>query len=67
MTAAETTLEQDTEAERVVDWRREELLRAGYEGGAASRIAERSDVDLHIAVDLMRRGCPPEVALDILL
>ena len=67
MTAAETTLEQDTEAERVVDWRRAELLRAGYDVGVASRIAERADVDLHVAVDLMRRGCAPEIALDILL
>jgi hypothetical protein len=67
MTAAEITLDQDTEAGRVVDWRRAELERAGYETGAAAEIAARVDVDLHYAVDLLRRGCPHETALQILL
>ena len=40
MTAAEITLDRDTEAERVVDWRREELERAGYDGSAAAKLAE---------------------------
>jgi hypothetical protein len=67
MTAAEITLDQDTEAGRVVDWRRAELERAGYDMPAASQVAARVDVDLHVAVDLLRRGCPPETALKILL
>jgi hypothetical protein len=67
MTAAEITLDEDTEAGRVVDWRRAELERAGYDMSAASQIAGRVDVDLHLAVDLVRRGCPPETALQILL
>jgi hypothetical protein len=67
MTAAEITLDQDTEAGRVVDWRRAALERAGYDTPAASEIAARMDVDLHRAVDLLRRGCPPETALQILL
>jgi hypothetical protein len=67
MTAAEITLDQDTEAGRVVDWRRAKLERAGYDTPAASEIAARMDVDLHRAVDLLRRGCPPETALQILL
>ncbi len=67
MTAAEITLDQDTEAGRVVDWRREELERAGYDGSSASKLAARNDVDLHFAVDLLRRGCPAETALEILL
>lgn len=67
MTAAEITLDRDTEAERVVDWRREELERAGYDGESAARLAERGDVDLHVAVDLVRSGCPHETALEILL
>ena len=48
-------------------WRRQELERAGYDGSAAGKIAERMDIDLHFAVDLLRRGCPPETALSILL
>jgi hypothetical protein len=67
MTAAEITVDRDTEAERVVDWRRTELERAGYDGQGASKLAERFDVDLHFAADLVRRGCPPETALEILL
>jgi hypothetical protein len=67
MTAAEITLDRSTEAGRVVDWRREELQRAGYEGSSAEQLAARVDVDLHVAVDLLRRGCPAETALEILL
>ena len=67
MTAAEITLENDTEAERVVDWRRAALERAGYATPAATEIAARVDVDLHLAVDLLRRGCPQDTALQILL
>jgi hypothetical protein len=67
MTAAEITLDQDTEAGRVVDWRRAELERAGYDDSSAAEIAARMDVDLHYAVDLVRRGCPPETARLILL
>ncbi|HEY7197615.1 MAG TPA: hypothetical protein VH306_10535 [Gaiellaceae bacterium] len=67
MTAAEITIERDTEAERVVDWRREALERAGYDGASAAELAGRNDVDLHLAVDLLRRGCPSPTALEILL
>ena len=56
MTAAETQLVYDTELER-----------AGYQRRDAVRLAERHDVDLHLAIDLISRGCPAQVALDILL
>jgi hypothetical protein len=67
MTAAELRIADETEAERVLLWRTEELERAGYDRRAARQLAGRADVDLHLAVDLMRRGCPEIVALDILL
>ena len=67
MTAAEVALDQDTEAQRVVDWRRAELERAGYPVADAKKLAERNDVDLHFAVDLVRRGCSHDMALQILL
>ncbi|HEY7795773.1 MAG TPA: hypothetical protein VIA10_17340 [Gaiellaceae bacterium] len=66
MAAAELT-KQVTEKERIERWRADELVRAGFEPAAASLLAGRADVDLHYAADLLRRGCPPEVALDILL
>ena len=65
MAAAETTTE--TEQERIERWRAEELERAGYEASAASLLAGRVDVDLHYAIDLLRNGCAPELALQILL
>jgi hypothetical protein len=67
MTAAETRLAYDTELDRIEEWRREELERAGYPVRDAARLAERHDVDLHLAVDLVSRGCPPSVAVEILL
>jgi hypothetical protein len=67
MAAAEVVTFKELEAERVLDWRREELERAGYEIAAARTLAERTDVDLHLAVALVRDGCPPETAVRILL
>jgi hypothetical protein len=55
------------ERDRVEIWRREELERAGYPPEAAARIASREDVDLRHAISLLERGCPPDVALRILL
>jgi hypothetical protein len=66
MTAAEAGT-QNEELERVEAWRAEELERAGYSREAAAQIAARHDVDLHRAVDLLRQGCPHDVALAILL
>ncbi|MEK6275802.1 MAG: hypothetical protein AABM30_10745 [Actinomycetota bacterium] len=67
MAATDIYLVDQTEIERIERWRAEELERAGYEPRAAGRIAVRHDVDLHTAVDLLERGCPPELALEILL
>jgi hypothetical protein len=66
MAAAELT-STETEQERIARWRSEELERAGYEATAASLLATRADVDLHYAIDLLRNGCTPELALQILL
>jgi hypothetical protein len=65
MTAAEEVLE--TELERVERWRAEELMRAGYDPAAAVELAMRMDVDLHVAVDMLQRGCPADLAVQILL
>ena len=66
MAAAELT-RVETERERITRWRAEELERAGFEKAAAALIAARWDVDLHDATDLVRAGCSPELALQILL
>ena len=62
-----TVLLPETEIERIELWRAEELERAGYEPRAAATIAARHDIDLHRATELMRLGCPYELAIEILI
>jgi hypothetical protein len=57
----------ETEAERVVRWRLEQLVRAGFDEAAALLLAAMRNVDLHRASDLLRHGCPADTALRILL
>lgn len=66
MTVIETEIS-ETEDERVARWRLEQLLRAGYDETAALILADLVDVDLHLAVDLVGRGCESDTALRILL
>ena len=65
MTAAETGIRDETEL--VEAWRAEQLELAGYGAAAAAELAARLDVDLHLAVEMLAHGCPPELALKILL
>jgi hypothetical protein len=57
----------ETDAERVFEWRCEVLERTGFPVRLAYKLALRTDVDLHRAIDLVRRGCPPELAARILV
>jgi len=57
----------ETEAEKVERWRAEALEKVGYDPESAMQLAARTDVDLHRAVELLEVGCPPELALRILL
>ena len=66
MTAAELK-NKETEQQRIERWRADELERAGFDPKAAAMLATRPDVDLHYAIDLLRAGCQPELALQILL
>jgi hypothetical protein len=67
MTAAELNVITKTELERVEHWRAEELVRAGYDPSDAIALAARHDIDLHLAVELVRNGCPYETAIEILI
>ena len=67
MSAAELDLHVESESKRIERWRVKELVRAGYGDEEAHELAERHDVDLHLAVGLLERGCPPATALRILL
>ena len=56
----------DDETTKVEKWRIHVLAEAGYPKGEAQRLA-MSAVDLHEAVALVRNGCDPETAAEILL
>ena len=67
MAAAKLDALDDTEEERIIRWRMEALLKAGYDWSASMLLAVRSDIDLHLARSLVARGCPADTALRILL
>ena len=66
MSSVEITVA-DQELEQIRIWRLEVLADAGYGPALAAELADSDDVDLHAAVRLLRRGCPPELAARILL
>jgi hypothetical protein len=67
MTAAQFEELQVDEAAEVLAWRFDTHGRCGFDHDAAAVIAANVEVDLHSAVDLVERGCPPDVATRILL
>lgn len=54
------------ERTKVESWRMHVLLEAGFPAHLVERLAA-SEVDLHEAVELVRSGCRPETAAEILL
>ena len=67
MSTADLQLGDETELERIEHWRAQELERAGYDPGSAACLAALHEIDLHHAIGLIESGCPPELALRILL
>jgi len=67
MPTADLSPTQLTEQELVERWRAEELERAGFGPSDARAIAARPDIDLHVAIELLLKGCSPELAKQILL
>jgi hypothetical protein len=65
MTTAE--VQDRSELEKIEAWRQERLEAAGYPPAEAAKLAGRHDIDLHRAAALVLEGCPPQVALQILL
>jgi hypothetical protein len=56
-----------TAGDPVRRWRLQRLVRAGYEPGDALVLSGQPEIDLHLAIDLVKRGCPPRTAVRILL
>ena len=49
-----------------VAWRRDRLAAAGFPLPLASRVARDGRHDVHSLIELVERGCPPELAVRIL-
>lgn len=68
MTTAELSPQRsEDDVERVWSWRLGELMRSGYGALQAMTLAAHTEVDLHLACSLVRRGCPAATAMRILL
>jgi len=50
----------------VTTWRLCRLLESGFPQGLAQRLASTRAVDIHALLQLVDRGCPPELAARIL-
>jgi hypothetical protein len=61
-----TQTTQDQGLDAVVIWRREQLVRSGVPLSIAARAARDGGYDLHALIDLLGRGCPPDLAIRIL-
>ena len=64
--SATNVTESALEIEIVEQWRLDSLERAGYDAESAAVLAASPEVDLHLAVSLLERGCPADTALQIL-
>jgi hypothetical protein len=49
----------------LIAWRVRRLVAAGFTQSEASRLAHTSDIDFHALLELIDRGCPPELAARI--
>jgi len=57
----------DENATDVYCWRMEQLLRVGYSHSVADILATHTHIDLHVACDLLARGCTERTAFMILV
>jgi hypothetical protein len=62
--ATELNVEQD--AQQIVSWRRDHLVQAGFALPVAARLGSDPRYDLHALMELVERGCSPELAVRIL-
>lgn len=56
----------DQAGDDVVAWRRRRLVEAGFTQKLAIRLANDSRFDLHALIELVERGCRPDLAVEIL-
>lgn len=61
-----TTTGSNTPHRPVLAWRRRCLLAAGFDPALAEVLAADREIDLHAVLELIDRGCPPDLAARIL-
>jgi len=61
----QTTTKDTRVGHEVLRWRRGQLLRAGFALPLAAAIAADPQYDLHALIELVERGCGPELAVRI--
>jgi hypothetical protein len=61
-----TKTRHEQDVHEVVRWRREQLAETGFSLPLAAPIANDARYDLHALIELVERGCPPELAARIL-
>ncbi|MFL5925754.1 MAG: hypothetical protein ACJ77E_02315 [Gaiellaceae bacterium] len=54
------------EGDAVRNWRREQLCASGFGSALAAEVAGDERYDLHLLIELVERGCPPDLAARIL-
>lgn len=54
-----------TKGQSVVAWRRDRLAETGFPLPLASVLSRDRRFDLHALIELVERGCPPELAVRI--
>jgi hypothetical protein len=62
----QSELRQKLERGDVAEWRRMQLVHASFPRALAERLAGDGRYDLHGLIELVERGCPPELAVRIL-
>ena len=56
----------DGATDEVARWREEQLTGSGFAPALAVEIAGDARYDLHALIELVERGCPPDLAVRIL-
>jgi len=52
--------------DEVVRWRCDQLVKSGLADALAASVAKNAHYDLHALIELVERGCQPELAVRIL-
>jgi hypothetical protein len=51
--------------DEVVRWRHDQLIASGFSPSTAARLATDPRYDLHALIELVERGCSPDLAVRI--